>query len=355
MKEYAIDSFKYTKKDNNKERMKELYEIYKNDSYIKFEYAKILLKEKNFSEAEKVLKELLETNNYLYALVELGKLEEMKNNNEAAKEYFLDVLKYGDKKDKVIALHWLGRVEFHLKNYDKAKKYLNDIFYMGTKEDIIYAKLELGRFAFKLNDFQQAKNIFLKLTQNDNKLSKALGIQSLILLNIKTNNIKEALENIKFAIENNIYIERKYILYVSKILKVSIDHRSVSNLNYQKQQIVQYDPNYAIEHIINTHCNKNSEKDGEKFNDNINIYKLFGDIKKQLTNKNKLNIFTFNDVYLIPFPNIGSNGQNYLKVITLPNTKDILSMQPFYNNEKDLEYGHNYENDIYDEGFSRRK
>ena len=42
----------------------------------------------------------------------------------------------------------------------------------------------------------------------------------------------------------------------------------------------------------------------------------------------KINKLVVNDVYIIPYENIGRKGEPYLKVVTLPNTKDIITMYP---------------------------
>ena len=67
----------------------------------------------------------------------------------------------------------------------------------------------------------------------------------------------------------------------------------------------------------------------------INIYKLFDDIKDRLTEECRIRTFTINDVYDIPYPNIGKSS-NILRVVTLPNTTQILTMFPLEQSEHNL-------------------
>lgn len=97
-------------------------------------------------------------------------------------------------------------------------------------------------------------------------------------------------------------------------------------------QILDYDEYSAIEHVLEGH---DLDSDGTIFNPNIDIYKLFNDIQNKLTPKNKVNKLIFNDIYIIHYPNIGINNQEYLRVVTLPNTKNILTMYPI-NNKYDV-------------------
>ena len=62
---------------------------------------------------------------------------------------------------------------------------------------------------------------------------------------------------------------------------------------------------------------------------------IYWEIIISLYYKNKVNKLIFNDIYIIHYPNIGINNQEYLRVVTLPNTKNILTMYPI-NNKYDV-------------------
>ena len=95
---------------------------------------------------------------------------------------------------------------------------------------------------------------------------------------------------------------------------------------YNATQIMNYDELSAVEHIIERHK--------DEFADNINLYKLFSEVS--LDEKYHKRNITFNNIYDIPYPNIGENIDT-LRVITLPNSKDILTMYPLYNEAERLD------------------
>ena len=69
-------------------------------------------------------------------------------------------------------------------------------------------------------------------------------------------------------------------------------------------------------------------------------FKLIEQFKKYLIDEYKIHDFSFNDVYVIPYKNVGLNGEEYLRVITLPNG-NILSIHPLdnkYVDERDDDY-----------------
>lgn len=330
MKDYVFKLFLDAKKTNDLKKMKYLYETNKNNLSIKLEYAKSLIDNRKISEAELLLNELLETNNYLYAMLELGKLEENRNNVLKAKEYFFNVLKYGGFKDKNFALLELGKLERKLGNFSEAQQYFNRVIDKGSDEDKICGLLELGKLHYNNNQYYAARKCFGKLLKSDNQVSRTYGIRVLLLLNIRAKKLKKACENINYALKNNIDVNYSNILYVSKKLNIFFDYDYNEMLGYQQQQAIEYDEYYAIDHIVHRHCGDSIEGKKVCFNDDIDVYKLFNDIKAYLTSSYKINELLYNDMYIIPYSNIGADGQNYLKIVTLPNSRKILTMYPVY-------------------------
>lgn len=110
-----------------------------------------------------------------------------------------------------------------------------------------------------------------------------------------------------------------------KELNIFFDKEYSNLYNYNNLQTIDYDEFVAIEHILERH-----EKE---FSSDIDIYKLFNDIKTKLTPETQKQKLVVNDVYDIPYQNIG-NGIHILRVVTLPNSKDILTMFPLYDDEE---------------------
>ena len=95
---------------------------------------------------------------------------------------------------------------------------------------------------------------------------------------------------------------------------------------YNALQIINYDEYSAIEHIIERHK--------DEFTKGIDLYKLFKSVV--IDDKYYVRNITFNNIYDIPYENIGENT-NILRVITLPNSKKILTMYPLYDKTESVE------------------
>ena len=105
------------------------------------------------------------------------------------------------------------------------------------------------------------------------------------------------------------------LIDIGKHLNVffDLDYTTFPSL-YSVDQLADYDPYLAIDHIDYRHVGC----DSSSFSSNIDVYKLFNDIQKDLTEANKTRRLSYSDVYIIPYPNAGTYGQNHIKVITIP-------------------------------------
>lgn len=317
MKKYIYDMLNKAVKNSDINMVKALYNGSPNNSRVKFEYARLLIKEGNITVAKNLLIELLDSKNKNYALLELGILSLMEKDSIQAKEYFNELLTSDNKRDICCALLELGRLESFYGNRDKAREYFYQI--MAIKENEYYAMMELSRLEAEDGNIKEAKEILKQLIkQNENKASSyAKSLYGIILFNNHEYN-----ELIKM-----INKEGKDITTIPVLIYLSIKHNIFLDVAYENlyygytvSQLLNYDEYISVEHIIDRHT--------KDFNHNIDIYKLFNDIKEELTLENKINKLNFNDIYSIYYPNIGNNGENNLRVITLPNTKNILTMYP---------------------------
>lgn len=341
MNNFIYNMFKKAKKEKNIKTMGALYLGNPNEHNIALEYAKLLIEEGNknrdkqkFYEAEKIFVELLDTRNRNYALLELGKLQMMFHKPDMAKKCFEELLHSFDAEEKDIryATLELGRTESRYGSADKARKYFNSLIndYGDTAAILELAKLEIENGNFKLGE----KRLYKLINDKKNIDNSEYAINLLIVAYLKNNQYTKL---VKLIEKNNFNIKYRESLLLSKELNIffKAPYKNIP-FSYNMNQIVDYDEYMAIEHIIDRH-NGNDDLSGTIFNHDIDIYKLFVDIKKELTNENKNNTLVLNDIYTVYYPNIGVNGENYLRIVTVHNTKNILSMYPI-KNKNDIFY-----------------
>ena len=113
-----------------------------------------------------------------------------------------------------------------------------------------------------------------------------------------------------------------------KEIDVFLKERTFYKDTYTTNQLLDYDEYVAIEHIIEWY--------GQTFSSNIDIYKLFNEIKENLRTKYKVIDSRVLDRYKIPYPNIGENCHTLI-VVTEPNSNKILTMYPFQFYELDVD------------------
>ena len=368
------------KRNKDLKAMKSLHNGYPNDSTIKFEYAFLLKMYGYYDEAKQLFIELLDTRNADYAMIELGIMAENENDLPKAREYFEKVARYGDN----YALFHLARLDRLEKKYNKARKELQAL--LSTKMEGV--KTELGRLEAEAGNISEARRIFENMKEKDNdphgdlelgKLEKGLGnyeeakrifrelvdsplhysalielglceahsnnydeaekyfldlvdtpvksitYRLLALLYVKKQEYLKAYKVIKEAMDNGIDINPYVIMDVTKNLNVlfNMDYEKIK-YNYSMDQLINYDSYLGLDHVMYRH----GEEPNRDFRDDIDVPLLFNTIKEQLVPENKVKGFNYNDIYVVPYNNAGKHNENYIRVITLPNTKDIITMYP---------------------------
>ncbi len=356
------------KKENNLKRivalknqdidsMRQLQKSSPNNLSLKFEFAKLLLSkgEEHYEEASNLLCELLETKNKRYAMLELGKLEIKKGNLKEAKDYFELLL---SKWEDAYARLELGKIEYDLKNFEKAKYHFEQVLKEKNDPLVLFqlartekkldniskarihfdavsktvldanikpsALLELGKLEAEEGNLDKARKIFKDLAnQNVPYANKAL-----IMLEYRNGNYLEAIKLINEELKNGETVDEKIILALSKELNIffDIDYNEIP-LTYLNKQILDYDEYTALSHIIDRHVNG---VNSFNFNKKLDIYELFYETKSMLARENKIKNLVFNDVYVIPYQSIGEVGEEYLRVVTLPDSKNIITMYPMF-------------------------
>lgn len=287
---------------------------YPDNMEIKFLLAKSLIKSSlTQEEGKKILIELLNTDMKNDSILELGYLELENSNIEKASICFKELI---NTKYKNNALLGLGKLELKNNNYKQARYYFEKI---QNSELCTDAMLELGIIEIKEHNEDIAKKYFDYLIKLDSK-NKNNAILQLIYLEIRNNNLNlvyELLDIIDYS--TDILIEIKNIKYYLNYQKNIISLNEINN-NYYFSQMSNYNKNDVIKHI----------KENNYF---INLKLLFKESKLMIKKMNPTSI-SLVDKYIIEYKHniakINNQKTNKIKIITLPNTKNIIEMYPIY-------------------------
>lgn len=281
------------------------------DGYISLELVKCYIGTNQYIKARKILKKLYrEIPNDTCVKYYYGILEFREKNYVLAKRYFNEIL---DIKYDASAEYFLGTTERLLGNHSSAEECLNNCL---DKYNVLY---QLAMIEIRKSNFDKAINYLeeaVSFTGVDKNLYKVLAFAY-----IKNNDFEKA----AVFIEKNAFLKRRLdkecLLYLSKNLNIfykDLDFNQ-NNLSYEELQLLDYDEFVAIDNI-----NEQSKSTGNKDFNEIDLYSLFIILKDKLNKKNKVERLTLMDVYTVKFKDM------LLKVITLPDTKDIISIYPIY-------------------------
>ena len=303
--------------------------------YIAMYSLGIIEKERgNLDKAKKIFLSLLDKPNSVKAKFEIAKIETMFGDINLARFYFQNLI--GTVKDSYARLE-LGRLETRVENYDRAREILTEL-YNDEKSD--EAKLELGILEANAGNTDKARKHFRELiTKRNGEYAKRL----LLLLEVKEQNDLEAIKIAREMLASGSEVNLHIILYLSSKYNIFFEKFDYSNIVYKyiSNQILDYNFEEAIRHVT---INHGYEQCKSRFEKGIDIKSLFFIAEQELNCENKLKRLHFNDEYIIPYKNIGSAGQNYIKVITLPHSKNIITMYPTFdrfevsNSDEELDY-----------------
>lgn len=318
----------------------------------------------NLKEAEQLLEKFKDKTSDSKIKFLFGQLENKKGNKLKAYQIFNDILK-NDTECKLKASYELVILEIEINHLDRAFELLNSILerknfhYNEALETKINCLIKMGNFksAYECIDellningnksitnfymakmeiynknYYRALSLFENVTKENLRIYRNMLYKKTCIL-IKQERYEEAyatFNSLKEYDYNRNY-ENKYNLleiYLKDKLNQSCD---IEPKIYVENLLCEYNYERVIEHI-----KKHKEEDNNKinhtiFNPNIDIENLYNYVLDNLNEDNFI-INSFNDVYILEYPNIGSDGEkilNYLKVITLPNSKKIVTMYPF--------------------------
>ncbi|MBE6160478.1 MAG: tetratricopeptide repeat protein [Lactobacillales bacterium] len=279
--------------------LKRLIKFEPEDVFIKFELARLFVKnDKTKEQGKKMLLELINTDNDNYAIIELAKVEEQDGNYETSK-YYLSKLD-----NNVYQLLELGRVEFKQKNFIKAREYFEKVYNMECKESI-YA------------------------------------VDDLMFLNLVEKRYEDAYEMFHIVKEKKAYDSRE-LRKVEIFLKHKLGLLKVGEYpnTYFCRQLFNYEEEKTIEHI-KLHLDENEYKaEHTTYNKAINIELLFRDIKLLIEDMEPYKC-GLSDKYIIDYDYIVGEVDgvetNKIEVATFSNSKDIITMFPIISEELVIE------------------
>jgi len=180
----------------------------------------------------------------------------------------------------------------------------------------------------------------------------------------QTKGPSEALELLKEATEEGIHVIReKSICYIyleeyekalnelnkltrlndtcsqiKSFCKIKLNQETAEDLSYYVgQQVYYYEEEKALEHIITGH-RKNRKRN--YFSSDWNVEEVYHNIREHLSQAKPMITMDWMTSYLFRINSIGYSPTdipvNHLKVTTLPNSTDIITMFPYSNNKKNI-------------------
>lgn len=233
-------------------------------------------------------------------------------------------------------------MDFNTKNYLRHKLikikdlYVNKKYDALIKETTIYLNIspnELNvRFmrakAYRYKGmFNEAiEDLKYNLTLNEN----AHSIVELYYIYYFLNMYEEALELLPDLYKNK-YINATSLAVSEAVMKKKLGIPFKTRSNYAISQINNFSKEMTIEHIINSH---QKELEGKsQFHSNVDINYLFNIVTENLKNSKKANTEEMLEVHYFAVSNIGIYNSvcNFIKVVVIPNTNNILSIYPVDN------------------------
>lgn len=341
--------------DNN---MENKYRAMENLAIVLMDIGNLKLAEYYIEET----KNHVEDANYKYLK---GCLEIKRRNYIEGKKYFEDILK-NEPYFKTKATLTLANVEYDLENYEKAIEILKTI-----KEDTGFyyyeANKKIAHCYIKLKMFEEAEEQIHLLDKEDNRYiieqsflygrlyqikgdyisalsyyqnvsidSNILYLDSLhhrICILIKLQKYEDAyklIDELEKNDNNNRYTER------INSMKIFLNRELNLGLNLKVKRYTDMLINYYNKDLVLEHIEKHKYEDDNNvrhtiFSDDIDINELYNHV---INNINEDNFYysDFMDVYIIPYKSVGiDNGEiiNFVKAVTLPNSKDIITIFPF--------------------------
>lgn len=223
----------------------------------------------------------------------------------------------------------LGNIYEQLGKKEEARKYYQEI--IMEEKSIIHtneAKLNLGLLAMKEHNLEEAKR-WLQQVATEKILLSTIAYLNLTFIAVREEEYDTCYDIIEKVSNMEINEQLEKTLEKLKLYADVKTGKKITNQEriYSEEQIISYSEEKAIEHIQESHMS------GDKsviFSDSKNIEGLFYQAKVAITGLTP-NINCLADEYFLSIPKVGMINNiltDYLKVVCLPNTHDIITMYP---------------------------
>lgn len=226
-------------------------------------------------------------------------------------------------------------------NFELAK---NVIHSTRDKKNFFSIQIELAKILSYEGNYEGAEEILINL-YNRRINNKGQILSELMFLYIKTEQFEKASLYLDDYLSENDFpnMARKtdYVkCCINKGNGIDLSEEEISK-SYYYRQLNNYNTESAIKYIYNNYC-FHEEFSQKRFNDDVNIYTLFDNIKSILDPKYLYPETGCFDKYLFKVPNVGENfvGNtcNYISVLVQKNTKNIINIIPISSIDKNEHY-----------------
>lgn len=216
---------------------------------------------------------------------------------------------------------------------DKVNKYVN----IGFENDAYAHNLRflrakslryLGNFEDAIKELKE-----LSVIEKDRSYSKLELFYIYYFLNRYEDAIKLLPE--LYLIETK-HVSNHTLLIAELVMKKQLGMKVVfkrgTKSDYVKEQIINFNEEKALEHIKSHKIHEDAYVEHSRFNDNVNLDYLIECVKRDLKGNKKANIIDILEIHYFAVPGIGydtNNLCNYIKVVVVPNTTNIISLYPY--------------------------
>ena len=235
---------------------------------------------------------------------------------------------------------------FHKRKHKEVVKYSEQYLTYFSKDNnytqkVKYMKAKSLRFVGKFEESEKELEEILNESYNS---GVALMLFYLYIYTMKYEKALNLLECL-YA-DKNLEVPKDTLnvaeIFMNKYLGREIKIRGEYNA-YTKHQIIDYNEDLLMERINEHYAryNKDGIENPSYFNERINKEYLVKLVKENIPKCKKANVLDLLDVYYFCLHNIGvenNNICNYIKVIVIPNTNNILAVQPKQESEDEDNY-----------------